>query len=586
MMNVMDMDMDIYKKFTDRVTPPQIEPAIQLPFKPTIDAYKQWESELPILDTYSCSNALSLLAQALLSEQIGSNQKLELIAAAENCLYTLISNCKTNLKGANLPLRRQQAELSDALLKALTHFAQVHIQAVCSTAPSNLPQQEQQDSTSAFTITSLALYKSMELLASKQLLMSLVYQTPQGNFWNTVNALYQLSESLGLQQAEQLTFDKKKHMSIEAEFKKIHFFHLAGVNRFRRGDIASIDQILSQQVNGITSSSSISGNSTLSIDLASHSAIRYTPEPADDSDSLRFLNPKKLIEFMSSEDAIIREQHGAVSLASTKPRLIKKVIQQLIPNWSSPRSRQSPRHLQSEEVLVHPGFDSIINALVLRANPDQPKKKVSASTFSLSEIELVPISHDSLRQRNSRSSTVINAQLKSGLLANSGSGIWAKNRQKQQTGKSNKVSAEISDASLQGLQFTVTADNRPILRVTDLIAIQATNNKALQLAVIRRLNRLDGGHVSVGVEMISPDLKIASLRSTKNATEARSVIFLQGIPSINQADAIICPMIIDDKDTELMLKVNKQTSHFKIDKTLETNRVFSHYTVLKKTEVD
>ena len=574
--------MDIYKRFTDRVKIAQIDPAIHLPFAPTIAAYKHWESELPILDTYASANALSLIAQALLSEQLDSSKKLTLIAEAESCLYTLISNCKIKLKGANLPLRRQQAELSDALLKALTHFAHVYIQAVYNTEHSSLTKQGQLGSASAFTLTSLALYKSMELLASKQLLMSLVYQSPQVDFWNTVNALYQLSESLGLEHTEQLTFDKKNHLSIEAEFKKIHFFHLAGVNRFRRGDIARIDQILTLQVNNISSSTRISDNSTLSIDLASSSAIRYTPELTSHCDNTRFLNPSKLIKFMWSDEVIVREQRGAVSLTSTKPRLIKKVIQQLIPNWSSPRNRQSPRHTQSEEVLIHPGFDSIINALILRASPDRPKEKISAATFNLSDIELVPMANDSISQRHSRSETVINAQLKSGFKTNTITDIWAKKPEQKKAKKSNEVSAETSDSSLQGLQFTVTADNRPILRVTDLIAIQATNNKALQLAVIRRLNRLDGGHVSVGVEMMSPDLKIASLQLTKDATEAKSVIFLQGIPSINQADSIICPMLIDDKGIELLIKVNNQTSRFKIDKTLETNRVFSHYTVLKK----
>ena len=586
----MGINMDIYKQFTDRVQLTSIDLSARLPFADNINAYKQWKNDLPILDTYACIHSLADVSQALLGPQLDSNIKFELSCEAQICLNELLSNYKGTLKGANFPLRKQQAEISNELLKTISFFSDVYIQliGVMGTKETGLLKKNDQKSTLPPIQTDLLIFKAMELLAKKQLLMSLIYQSPQANFWNTVNALYSLAESLNVQKNEQQPFDIESTSSIASEFKKIHLFNLAGVNRFRRGDIKQIQRILVLQTKNIAINSAPEAASTFFIDLASSTPISYASENPDTNNTTRYLNTEPLIRFMLSDEALAHEQHGAVSLISDKPRLIKKTIHRLIPNWSAQPNRESSRHTQQEEVLIYPGFDSIIKALVAIANPQVKEKssKPEKASFNVSELSLIPMDDNHQHQHTVRNDNIINTALKrTAENSTSSKSIWAKEHQHKFGEKGNKMSAEVKDSSLHGLNFKVTADNEPLLRVTDLIGIQI-GNETLQLAIIRRMNKLGCGDVSVGVEMLSPNLKIASFRSLKEESTVKPVIFLQGISSIHQADAIIVPFMIENKNVEILLKVNKQTSSFSIDKTLETNRVFSHYTVLKNAEVD
>lgn len=586
--------MDVYKRFKDRIKLTKPNTASRLPFEANIEAYKQWEAELPIMDTQACISLLTAAIQALQSTDIAAHKKLVLIEEAQDCLYALLTSCKDKLKGANLPLQRQHAELSGQLLVGLDNFTNIYLQIICSDNFSNNnalqhdAAEDKGEQTLAFpnALKSLVIFRAIELLSAKQLLMSLIYQSPLGDFWNTVNALYELSEDLQLQKEQQLSFSKQLSFSIETEFKRIHFFNLAGVNRFRRGDIARINVILALHGDTISINTSKQESCIFKVDLASCSAVSYWEKQSPGISSERFFNTEKLIAFMLSKQAMVHEQHGAVSLLSDQPKLIKKVIQQLIPSWSTSQSRQSPRHAQTEEVKIYPGFESIFKALVLAHNPDlYTKKDIKSKTkpaFNLADISLVPVDNSQHHHHLMRNDNVINNILKkTSEDINSPKSIWAKKRNQPLGRKGEQMNAKIHDASLQGLHFMVTIDNKPLLKVTDLIGIQ-TKNEMLQLAIIRRLNKLQDGNISVGVEMMSPNLKIASIKSSQKNTDAKPVIFLQGIPSINQADAIISPALIDEKDIRIMLKVNNKTSEFSLGHTLETNRVFNHYTVLKK----
>jgi len=589
-----NMDIEIYKSFTDRVKLDNIDVNLNLPFQSNLAAYQQWEAELPILNADTTAGSLASASQALLNTHVPLKEKFAILNEAQSCLNSLLARCKEALSGANLPLRRQQAELSSKLLSTLGSFSQAYIQVLSLTdrlqTDGMQPVTQTPAPAPAPIQTDVVIFKIMELLAKEQLLESLVYQYPEANFWNTVNALYSLAEALNIQQKEQLTFDKERTTSIEAEFKKIHFFNLAGVNRFRRGDIKKIHEVLTLHAGDIAIDSTPGDSPTLSIDLASCSAVAYASSTPDNKNTIRYLDTEQLVMFMLSDEAIAQEQHGAVSLVSDKPLLTKSVIDRLIPNWATHLSRQSDRYTQSEDILIYPGFDSIIKALVLISRPDAYKKKTittkaAPEPFSLSDATLVPIDSNHHSHVIHNDSVINNMLKRTAENSTSSNSIWAKTKSKKPGEKGSELNAEINDTSLHGLQFTVTADNKPLLRVTDLIGIQ-TKTEALQLAVIRRINRLDNGDISVGTEMMTPNLKIASLQPFDKESKTQPIIFLLGIPSINQADAIISPQLIENKNVDVMLKVNKQITRFSIDETIETNRIFSHYTVLKKTEVD
>lgn len=147
------------------------------------------------------------------------------------------------------------------------------------------------------------------------------------------------------------------------------------------------------------------------------------------------------------------------------------------------------------------------------------------------------------------------------------------------------MEATMNDISLQGLRFQIAANNQALLNANDLIGIQ-TKTGPLQLAIIRRINKLEDGDISVGVEMMSPNLKIANIKFHNKELPPKPAIFLQGIPSIHQPDSIITPLLLNNTAKSIILKTKDTLNTYRLDKIIETNQVFNHYTVLKESDLD
>ena len=236
-------------------------------------------------------------------------------------------------------------------------------------------------------------------------------------------------------------------------------------------------------------------------------------------------------------------------------------------------------------MTVYPGFDSIIRALLIKQNPHYFKQKSNFLDTSLDSVDLVPIDQQQ-RSGYLLSAADTNKALKaSSKNAFSSDSIWGGELSAKPGEKGESIDAITNDASLHGLRLTISADNKALLKANDLIGIQ-TKNENIQLAIIRRINTMPSKSISVGVEMMSPNLKIANITFHDKEKPPKPVLFLQGIPAINQPDAIISPLLIDNAQADIILKRNDAISTYLIDKTLETNQAFTHYTVLKDTNVD
>jgi len=538
------------------------------------------------------ADMMSTASQALLSANIDPIDKFNISEAVKPCIVRLLSTCIEATEGAKLPLTKKLSDLSSNTLNVLTNFHSIYMDIACSTNFMEIGPSEGDTVTTLFSDEQkgLVIHRAIELLEITQFFTSLLYTQTDPNFWNSTNALFSLAESLHLHQDNYLTIDGEKSTSIENEFKKIHFFHLAQPNRFRQGDIKTIQQILSLRTSEILISPVHESTMTLYVDLSSSTAVSHVSNLTSKNNQYRFMSNDELVEFMQSDQVVAPERHGAISLISDKPILSKKTIRQLLPSWSSAQSRQAPRHDQTEEITVYPGFDSIIRALILKQNPNHfgkksPKQKMNPLDFGAENLHLIPM-EEHQKTQHSLSDTDMNRALKAtaenSLSSNS---IWGKKRTVKPGEKGEEMEAEMEDASLQGLRFKVPPNNKALLKVGDLVGIQ-TKTEALQLAIIRRINNLKDGDVSVGVEMMSPNLKIANIKFHDKERSPKPVIFLQGIPSINQPDSIITPLCLENTHEDIVLKMKDKVSYYSIDKTIETNQIFTHYTVLKEANLD
>jgi len=584
--------MDTQKKFKDRIRPTVIKSQVDLPFEPNITSCLEWADSLPVLNTTSTADMMSVASQALLTTDINPLDKFKISEAVKPCVIKLLSICSEELERASLPLTKKLSEISSKTLTVLTNFSLIYIDIACSTG--FMDAGTSGDSKESFDFSEhqrgLVLHRALELLEVIQFLQSLLYKQVSLDFWNRTNALFEFAESLCIHQHDYLTLDEDKSTTIENEFKEIHYFHLAASNRFRQSEIKTIQRILSLQSDNILITPTRDDASTFCVDLSSSSPAIPISDLSVSDNQYRFLNNERLIQFMQSNDIIAPERHGAISLVSKKPILSKGVIHQLLPSWRGVQSRKETRHEQSEEVTVYPGFDSIIRALILKQNPDYFNKKTlpkinNPLNLDIDNLSLIPI-EDHQRSQHLKNDASINKVLKASadnsLSANS---IWGKKKSAKLGEKGESISAETNDTSLQGLRFKVSANNKALLKASDLIGIQ-TKNQTVQLAIIRRINTLQDGDISVGAEMMSPSLKIANIKPHDKEAPPKPVIFLQGIPTINQPDAIISPFLLDNAHEDIVLKTKDNVSTFSIGEIIETNQVFTHYTVSKETNLD
>lgn len=584
--------MDTHIKFTDRIQSTIIKSHLDLPFEPNISACQEWGDSLPILNTTLMAEVMSIASQALLSADINPLDKFKIVEVIKPYIIKLLSACSEEVERESLPLSKRTSSTAKQTLNVLTNFHLIYADIACSKGFMGTPSSSNSEQPAVFSKQQrgLILHRAMELLGITQLFQSLIYMQADLIFWSRANALFEFAESLSIQKHSYLTIDESKSTTIENIFKEIHYFHIAASNRFRQSDIKTIHQILALQSDNILMTSTHNDASTFCVDLSSSSPATPAPDlPADDK-QYRFLNNEHLIQFMQSGEVIAPERQGVISLASKKPILSKSTIQQLLPCWRGILSRKETRHEQTEEVTVYPGFDSIIRGLLVKQNPHYfdkktPTQKSKPHDPSLENLHLVPIDDHQRSQHllsDADTNKVLKASAENALSSNS---IWRKKRPIKLGEKGKSMDAETNDASLQGLRFTVSADNKALLKANDLIGIQS-KNETVQLAIIRRINTLVEGDISVGAEMMSPSLRIANIKFHDKETPPKPVLFLQGIPAVNQPDAIISPFLIDNAHADIILKKTDTISTYVIDKTLDTNQVFTHYTVLKEANVD
>lgn len=579
--------MSIQKEFTDRISSSIVRHNADLPFKPTLHAYQTWEAELPLLNIQLSFNLFKQAIQGILSSAIPASDKLDLAEAAIPCLNKLLTAAKNHIQDAKLPLSTRQADVFSLLLATLTSFSHLYLDIICKdnvTTPQTGATVLKKDNRD----NSLIIFRALELYNARQLLMSFAYLTPSPLFWGTVNALFALTEQLGVSEVNHPTFNEKGTSSPSREFKKIHFLNLAQPNRFNQRDLESIESILAAQSDHISLSKTNSNVFPLVVNIGSNTPLSFSSDKAADiNTNCRYLANETLIEFLLSGGATAPEKANTFLRPSNNPLLSQRSLEQLLLSWKAPQHRQSARHPQNDEIFVHPGFDSVIRALVLRLDPTsygkKPAKPGSPAVFNIPDLHLVPIDQNSHYQHATHNDNVINSLLKE--TANNdpkARNIWQKKSTDIPGEKGKRMAAQKEDSSLHGLLFKVTRQQQSLLKVKDIIGIEEKSEK-IQLAIIRRLNTHIDGTISTGVEMISPNVKLASIKYHDKETSPTPAIFLQGIPAIKQADAIISQLQVKEALVDISLKAKDgEDILFSIDETLESNPIFNHYSLTKK----
>jgi len=563
----------INAQILQRLHPTSSTPVTSMPFKTTAKDIEQWKQNIPILNTEITGKHLQTAAQAIYTSTLPSSEKQSLAEQLYPLLVQYYNECKNKVLDIKLPLSEKNDGLTHLVLDVLDCFSDIYISIIISGDFTQLNEKKQ----------TLALFRAMEILGLVQLFLSLTYQAPPDSIWGDLNTLFFLAEKNKLECIDCSDQNNESNFvqTIEAKFKKIHFFHLALPNRFRQHDIDIIFKVLDKNSQTILLSKEASEEDGFIIDIDKDLPLSFFTADQQHTPTTRYINNKMLISSLLNDSVKSSGQENLSFVQTLK--LSHYVLHKLLPCWQQESSRLFSRQKQQNEIFIYPGFQNIIKQLssITKKNSTSGKNKTTYKNKSLGlpGIEVIPIEGEHFKNQDFRSEKEIINKIKQShsdfILAEN---IWGQ-QQTKPTNDFSKINASIKDSSASGLMFIVSADTKSIFKAGDLIAIE--NNQQLQLAIIRRLNNLNIDGVSIGVELISPSIQLAEICNPDKSIRSREVLFLPAIEEIKQPDSIITLSSIKNTRMDLKLKIAQQETTFCISKMLETNPIFTHYTLQK-----
>jgi hypothetical protein len=156
--------------------------------------------------------------------------------------------------------------------------------------------------------------------------------------------------------------------------------------------------------------------------------------------------------------------------------------------------------------------------------------------------------------------------------------IWQKKHSVKPGAKGEELAGQTNDMSKEGIRFTINNNNKALLKTSDLIGLRL-DAQPLQVAIIRSINNQNEGSVSVGVELIASDPQVASIQSLDETVASKAALFLKANSNIENIDTLISPVLIENADVKIVLKKGKEKTYFVIERTMESNQVFTKYAV-------
>ncbi len=557
-----------------------------LPFSPTDDGISKWLQNLPILNVTVIGENFNIAASAILTNKLSDKTRFTLIEKIIPNLYVFYDECIKEVIDAKFPLEDKSNYLVEKLLSVLNAFIDVYVDIIKSDSFSSETSHMNQKEHRIFNQhqQAIIIHRILSLLSLIQLFSSLTYRTSAVCNWDETNALLCHAQNYALDNIETGINSENKHASsnITNEFIKINYTHLALLNRFRQRDILKIHDIINSQAQTVSLTKEKTEHTSFFINPYKNLEVTNINAYQEHEENILFFENELLTQHFTSL---------ALDKSANKTILNSAVIQKLLPCWQKPHNRQFARTDESKEIVIYPGFKNIIKKLFPNDTPSvslgrKPTGK-KQSTFGLSNVEIIPIENNPFAN-NTHGNNFLRSEKDIGRVIKETDhktiksvDIWSKNKNTKQTGNANHLDAIQKDSSASGFRFKVSQENKSLLQAADLIGIETIKEKKLELAIIRRLDNLEGDGISLGVELIAPNIKLGVICNTDKSIRSREVLFLPSVEKLNQPDAIISISPLENTRINLELKIESQLETYTISKLVETNAVFTRYTLQK-----
>jgi len=547
------------------------------PFALNPAALRVWLDELPIINLVSSCEMLLQAFKSLDSNQIPGTLRFQLIEEMRTCSSQLLSSHEDKLLDAKYPLNKNLHDLVDFSINFHKSLATAYIKIILS---ADFVASDSNGKTKPFFNSSTqatVIHRAIESLGLVILKSAQSYQAHPLNIWCEINSLFKLAQqnNITLLTISKAGLTQSDQSTIYSIYKCLHFFQLCSPNRFNQREINSIYKLLCESSERLSLSRENDENShaaSFFIDISSDKAADHISKLTDESEDNLFFHTQSFLDHISSQD--VTNESLVIDNSNKDIRLPAHTIRRLLQCWNHFPSRQFSRKTEQKEITVYPNIQNVLKRL-FNSTKNNNNKPTILNNSNISSLELIPLDANTptVYTQTIRSEQVVESLLKGGNLS-----IWDRLPDQKPTGEAKHFKSHTTNTSAKGYQVNLEEQLASQIKVGDLTGV-SINDDELEIAVIRRMDTLENGSLSLGLELIAPHAEIVKILTKSTKVRSKYILLLPAIPAINQAISIISPSIIKLPDNIISLSFKGKKEDYRIQKLLESNSSFTHYTL-------
>ena len=359
----------------------------------------------------------------------------------------------------------------------------------------------------------LVIYNAIQSLARAFLYQSLLYQKPESGFWNLCFLFYLFAKQNNVLDVE-LDFHYSCFIGV---FKQILLFELSNTRQFNTEELFSVFHFLNKVSDRAELLNKVPDKKIRDIPCIN---LRVDAPPSLLKEGAK---PEDPYQFYISSLHVIKQSLELLADKNTLKICNKQVLLRLIKTLTMKYQRASDREATDERLFACIGFDKV-KKYVLESK--QGKEGVSPGEirdleFGIQEIDTeLGKSHFFRAERAADLSLLTDSVILEDIKS---SDIWGDEKEKvEHEPKKPVTNTELVDKSSTGFRLRL---NTLATKVGDIIAV--TMFDTLVVTVVRRIVKLQGNSLQVGVEVLGDNPEVLHLSDINNK-KVVTAIYLKG----------------------------------------------------------
>ncbi len=601
------------------------KPGDDLPNDLDISSIKAWLTQLPMANTTKSSRMILSFIQLVNESELEAVRRFEILECLRPALIVLLPSLDAQFIDRGIPLSDRSKTFAKLCLDCRLSIATGY--RLISDTPQFSENQEFNP-----TMQSTVLYRFLHTQCMLLIRASNLYEETSRDFWSEIYQVFSLAQSMALENEsiEDIDSESEGEITISIVFKTIVLFSLINPFKYQQRSHYQIYRLILQfaQFCTLHNKAIVDGRKALFlVDLKTEKApgqVQYA--------TLETVQKPLFIYTRGMAEAIVSEIQTIASgdksdLSSQLPRL--SFVHNVIRMLGAPPRRKAIRVAEDQQMQMSIGMSNIAKAFVNQdsekstktpdksiSNAKQTKSNLnnthlyglarsnntesSQPTENSLQYNLIPIENDfgfindssrknnvSVRNNDARNnSSVINWFANESQLQTSSDNIWnnpagSSSGYDTEQGRSENqnVIGQLVDSSITGYQLMWPKPCAIKLKITELIGLEAENNR-LELGVVRWIrNGID--KLCIGLELLSHEAKVVAIIGQGNSAQHNhAFVFLDRFEK-NSTTSIVLQSHKYKPGDHIDLLVAKSRVKYRLEALKESTETYRYFNLAK-----